>query len=109
MVKNKSGEMAFVHAVEEVVRAIPPGKVLTYGDVAALAGDTAQARLVGRILGSFGFHSSVPCHRVVNFQGRPAPHWPEQTSLLKAEGVAFTAASLVDMRAHRWLPDAELL
>ncbi len=97
--------LAFIREVELVVNSIPAGKVLTYGDVAALAGEPTQARLVGKILGAFGFESPTPCHRVVNFQGRTAPHWPDQIPLLKAEGVTFTAAGLVDMRRHHWLID----
>lgn len=96
--------MDFVKAVEEVVRAIPAGRVLTYGDVAALAGQPSHARQVGKILGCFGFESDIPCHRVVNFEGRIAPHWPEQAVRLKAEGVSFTISGLVDMKVHRWKP-----
>lgn len=96
----------FALDVRSVVEAIPCGKVLTYGDVAALAGAPAHARLVGKILGCMGFDSPTPCHRVVNFQGRPAPHWPSQKSLLKAEGVTFTPSGLVDMKKHRWQPEA---
>lgn len=94
----------FARSVKEIVSAIPTGMVLTYGDVAALAGEPTQSRLVGKILGALGFGSEVPCHRVVNFQGRPAPHWPSQTALLRAEGVAFCSNGNVDMRCHRWKP-----
>lgn len=94
----------FARSVSEVVSAIPPGMVLTYGDVAALAGDPTQARLVGKILGAMGFDSEVPCHRVVNFQGRPAPHWPSQVSLLRAEGVSIGPNGFVDMSRYRWHP-----
>lgn len=99
--------MDFAREVEAVVCAIPVGKVLTYGDVAALAGQPSHARQVGKILGCMGFESAVPCHRVVNFEGRTAPHWPEQTGRLKAEGVVFTKSGLVDMKLHRWKPDSE--
>lgn len=99
--------MDFVKEVEAVVRAIPAGKVLTYGDVAALAGQPGHARQVGKILGCFGFASEVPCHRVVNSEGRTAPHWPGQTNLLKAEGVTFKNSGFVKMRLHRWTPDYE--
>lgn len=94
----------FVKEVEAVVKVIPAGKVLTYGDVASLAGQPSHARQVGRILGCFGFESNVPCHRVVNIKGRTAPHWPEQINLLKAEGVAFTKSNLVNMTLYRWKP-----
>ena len=92
----------FAREVGQVVSAIPYGRVLTYGDVAALAGRPSCARQVGQILGAMGFMSSVPCHRVVNAQGRTAPHWPEQIVLLKREGVGFTRSNLVVMKKYRW-------
>ena len=100
-------KMEFVKGVEEVVNAIPSGKVLTYGDVASLAGQPACARKVGKILGAFGFDSDVPCHRVVNFQGRTAPHWLSQSELLKREGVTFTKSNYVNMALHHWQPEPE--
>lgn len=108
MKRSIEDRIAFVKSVGEVVCAIPKGYVLTYGDVAALAGWPSHARLVGKILGDFGFDSEIPCHRVVNVQGRPAPHWLEQTPLLKAEGVVFKKDGSVDMRNHRWHPSDEL-
>ncbi|MDE6342493.1 MAG: MGMT family protein [Muribaculaceae bacterium] len=107
MAQDKISSMEFTRSVQEVVSAIPEGKVLTYGDVAALAGAPGHARQVGRILGCFGFESSVPCHRVVNSEGRIAPHWPEQKNLLAREGVAFSSSARVDMRRHRWHPEEE--
>lgn len=100
-----AGHMDFAKEVEAVVNAIPAGKVLTYGDVAALAGQPSHARQVGKILGCFGFGSEVPCHRVVNFEGRTAPHWPQQIGLLKDEGVTFAKSGFVKMKLHRWLPE----
>ena len=97
--------MDFISEIVTVVRAIPPGMVLTYGDVAALAGKPTCARQVGKILGSFGFASDIPCHRVVNAQGRTAPHWHSQAALLRAEGVLLSPSGLVDMRRHRWHPE----
>lgn len=102
--KRSFDKMEFTRGVVEVVSAIPSGKVLTYGDVATLAGDPALPRLVGKILGAIGMDSDVPCHRVVNFQGRTAPHWPSQASLLKSEGVTFSNSGLVNMKKHRWNP-----
>lgn len=103
----KVDTVEFAIAVKEVVTAIPQGKVATYGDVAALAGSPSHARLVGKILGAIGMDSPVPCHRVVNASGRPAPHWLSQTSLLKNEGVGFKANGNVDLAIHRWNPDPD--
>ena len=97
----------FALAVKQIVAAIPKGKVATYGDVADLAGAPAHSRLVGKILGSIGMDSPVPCHRVVNAVGRPAPHWISQSALLRSEGVTFRKNGNVDLSIHRWLPDPD--
>lgn len=99
--------LEFAKSVREIVAAIPKGKVATYGDVAALAGSPSHARLVGKILGAIGMDSPVPCHRVVNVSGRPAPHWQAQPLLLRQEGVAFHSNGTVDLRLHRWMPDPD--
>lgn len=94
--------MDFAAAVIDTVKHIPPGKVLTYGDVAALSGFPGRARQVGKILGALGVDSGVPWHRVVNFQGRIAPHLPSQALLLKAEGIAVGANGHLNISHHRW-------
>lgn len=94
--------MKFENAVRDIVNCIPEGKVLTYSDVAALAGKPSCARQVGKILGCIGFDSTTPCHRVVNSIGRIAPHWPSQRTLLENEGVEFKNCGHVDMKRFRW-------
>lgn len=97
----------FNKSVKEIVRNIPEGKVLTYGDLASLAGEPYYSRQVGKILGAIGFDSDIPCHRVVNVQGRTAPHWLSQIELLKREGVKFNKSNLVIMKDHRWHPELD--
>jgi methylated-DNA-protein-cysteine methyltransferase related protein len=83
-----------VERVREVVLAIPPGEVRSYGEVAALAG-LRSARLVGRILAEDGH--DLPWHRVLRADGTCAPHIArEQSARLRAEGVL-----LVDGRLPR--------
>ncbi|MDE5881374.1 MAG: MGMT family protein [Muribaculaceae bacterium] len=103
----KVDTVEFAIAVKQIVAAIPKGKVATYGDVAALAGAPSHARLVGKILGAIGMDSPIPCHRVVNASGRPAPHWLSQTPLLRNEGVRFKSNGNVDLSSHRWNPDPD--
>ncbi|MDQ2710196.1 MAG: MGMT family protein [Actinomycetota bacterium] len=74
-----------VERVREVILAIPPGSVLSYGEVAARAG-VPSARQVGRLLAEDG--QDLPWHRVLRADGRCAPHLAdEQLARLRAEGV----------------------
>ena len=88
-----------VDRVREVVAAIPPGRVLAYGDVAARAGLPGRARLVGRILAEDGH--DLPWHRVVHADGTPAQHKAaEQLARLRAEGV-LADRGRISMRRYR--------
>lgn len=81
----------FHRRVYEVARAIPPGRTLTYGEVAARLGETGAARAVGQALGRNPFVIVVPCHRVVaaggGYGGFSAPGGVEtKRRLLRIEG-----------------------
>lgn len=78
--------------IYDAVLTIPRGKVATYGQVAAIAGNGGAARVVGNALHVNPAPGVIPCHRVVNVQGRLAPGFAfggedEQRHLLEAEGV----------------------
>lgn len=91
---------ATVERVREVVLAIPPGEVRSYGHVAALAG-LRSARLVGRILAEDGH--DLPWHRVLRADGSCAPHIAaEQSARLRAEGILMVDGRLP--RDHRLRP-----
>jgi methylated-DNA-[protein]-cysteine S-methyltransferase len=60
----------FFRRVYEVVRAIPPGKTLSYGEVAARCGDPAAARTIGQAMARNPFPIIVPCHRVLAAHGK---------------------------------------
>ena len=81
----------------DIIRQIPAGKVLTYGQIARLAGFSNYSRWVGKVLSHHPGTAALPCHRVVNSQGRTAPHWPGQKSLLAAEGITFQPNGRVDL------------
>lgn len=68
---DMTGVPTFHRRVYEIARAIPPGRVLTYGEVAARLGDPGAARAVGQALGHNPFAPVIPCHRVLaaNRQG----------------------------------------
>lgn len=98
--------MSFYDKVYAVVRQIPPGKVASYGQVAALAGSPRASRVVGYALHINPMPGVVPCHRVVNREGRLAPGFAfggldEQRLLLEAEGVEVTDG-YVDMSVYQW-------
>jgi methylated-DNA-[protein]-cysteine S-methyltransferase len=59
----------FFRRIYQVVRGIPPGQTLSYGDVAARCGDAAAARTVGQAMARNPFPILVPCHRVLAAHG----------------------------------------
>ncbi len=80
--------------VYAIVKRIPKGKVLTYGRVAKLAG-IKNPRLVGSILHKNTDPDNIPCHRVVNAQGKVASSYAfggaaAQRKKLISEGIQFT-------------------
>ena len=93
--------------VYQVVRKIPAGKVTTYGEIARTLG-TKDSRKVGWALHA-NRDPKVPCHRVVNKDGRLAPNFAwdgakEQRRRLLTEGVTFKNESHVDLSTHLWKP-----
>jgi alkylated DNA nucleotide flippase Atl1 len=90
--------------VEELVADIPPGRVMTYGDVAAGCGYPGAARQVGMIAAGGG--AGVPWHRVVAAGGRLAAYPDDwQVTALAAEGVRVHAGRVVSFADRRWYPD----
>ena len=87
-----------------VIRKIPPGRVLTYGDVAVLAETDATARDVGQVLLRSGEAEGVPWWRVLRADGTPPPHLLDrQLALLRAEGTPIApSGAAVDLHAARW-------
>lgn len=98
--------MAEMARIYTIVRSIPKGMVLTYGDVASLA-KIRSPRYVGYALHHNPDQSTIPCHRVVNFQGKTAKNFAfgladVQQQLLENEGVQFVNGR-VDMEKYRWI------
>ena len=67
---DMSGVPPFHRRVYEFARAIPPGKTLSYGDIAVQLGARGAARAVGQALGHNPFPIVVPCHRVLAAGGK---------------------------------------
>ena len=95
---------AFRDDVLNIVGQIPYGRVTTYGTIALLAGWPSHSRMVGRTLRYTPGAELLPCHRVVNKEGRTAPGWGGQRLLLEEEGVRFKPNGHVDMSRHFWEP-----
>jgi methylated-DNA-protein-cysteine methyltransferase-like protein len=96
----------------QVVAAIPPGRVATYGDIARHAGLPGAARRVGRALRQLPAGTRLPWHRVVNASGKlslPAdsPGEYTQRTRLEAEGVVFSANKKIDLASFRWNPSRD--
>lgn len=94
--------MELAHRMLEVVASVPPGRMVTYGDVAAAAGSPSP-RLAGRVLADLS-DDDTPWFRVCRADGRFAPHIADrQTVLLRAEGVEVTDHRVQLSRyRHRW-------
>ena len=101
---TSSVDISFTRRVLSVVRRIPPGRVATYGDVAAAAGRPRAARAVGNIMRDTGARD-IPAHRVIAAAGRLGGYGgrPEmKRALLRAEGVIVSGDKIRDFRARRW-------
>ncbi len=89
----------FAARVRAVVAAIPPGDVLTYGEVATEAGAPGAARAVGNVLAGGG--ADLPWWRVVPASGRLVGHLAErQARHLRRDGVTVRGARVVAAEAR---------
>ena len=107
MCKKAAVRMSFNDRVYEVVRKIPAGRVMSYGQIASWAGSLRASRAVGYAMYRCP-HKDMPCHRVVHRDGSLAPDWAfdgRQRELLRDEGVTFTEDGRVDMKKHRFRRD----
>jgi methylated-DNA-protein-cysteine methyltransferase-like protein len=102
---NKPG---YNERVFEIVRRIPAGRVMTYGQLAERLGEGYTARTVGFVMNKAD--ESVPWHRVINAQGacstgRVLLPMNKQQRMLEAEGVEFNARERCDLGRYRWTPE----
>jgi methylated-DNA-protein-cysteine methyltransferase-like protein len=101
--------MEFEERAKNVIRAIPRGKVATYAQVAALAGNHRAARQVVRVLHSSSKKDRLPWHRVINSRGgislKRGRGFEEQQRLLLEDGVAVSRAGRIDVNEFQWEPE----
>lgn len=97
---------SFRDRVYKIVATVPYGRVITYGDLAGLAGQANAARIVGGIA-HYG-DPSLPWHRVVNRFGGLARGFPGgpgvQQKLLESEGISCTDLIVDNFKSLRWSP-----
>lgn len=112
---NASGSEAhspFTRRVVGIIRGIPEGCVMTYGQIAACAGSPRGARQVVRILHSLSEKENLPWHRVVNAKGEIALQDSEarymQEHYLREEGVEVDRQGRLDLECYRYEPGPEL-
>ena len=95
--------------VYQIVRKIPRGRVMTYGQIAELLGDGYTPRTVGFVM--HASPSGTPWHRVLNARGATStgrlvlPH-DKQQKLLELENVLFDKNGRCDLQTFLWIPKA---
>ena len=99
-------EQSTFERIYEVVKQIPSGKVATYGQIAALAGNKRWARVVGYALHVNPDPENIPCYRVVNRFGEVSKAFAfggenRQIALLENEGIKLEG-NKVDLKKYQW-------
>ena len=103
MIKKKENSFEKIY---EIVRQIPAGRVATYGQIAALAGNRRWSRVVGYALHVNPDPDGIPCFRVVNRFGEVSEAFAfgggnRQIELLEAEGIPCPGGK-VDLKKYQW-------
>ena len=97
----------FARRVLALLRRVPPGRVVTYGDLARLAGKPGAARAVGNIMRE-AREPGLPYHRVITAGGRLGGyggHEGLKQALLRQEGLPVGGGRLRGFVRYRWVPD----
>lgn len=94
--------------VYRIVRKIPRGRVMTYGEIAYILGESYTPRTVGFVMHGAG--DNTPWHRVINSQGRCSTGnlvlpSDKQQRMLEAEGVEFDNKGRCDLEIYLWHPN----
>jgi len=98
----------FFRKVHKIVGSIPPGRVMTYGQIAAVAGNPRASRAVGYAMRAIPSGIDVPWHRVVNSKGEISLRGTMQGDddrclqrvLLEAEGVEFSDSGRINLKKY---------
>lgn len=100
----------FTERVIKIIKDIPEGKVMTYGQIAKLAGSPRGARQVVRILHSMSKKYNLPWHRVINSKGEIGLTEDEsyniQKLFLQSEGVEIINRSKINLKEYQYFPES---
>jgi methylated-DNA-protein-cysteine methyltransferase-like protein len=110
VLKNKRrGSMSFTERAVALIKQIPSGKVMTYGQIAGLAGSPRGARQVVRVLHSMSKKHNLPWHRVINSKGeigfKDEEMYVVQKLSLEAEGILVSSDGKLDLKVYLYEPD----
>lgn len=100
-------EKQYRKLVYDLVKKIPRGKVMTYGQIAIILGEGYTARTVGYVM--HNAEDGVPWQRVINSQGKISTGRLSipvnlQQSMLEQEGVVFSPKGKCDLEEYQWWP-----
>ena len=104
---NMDHDRNYRERVYKIVRRIPRGRVMTYGQLAEILGEGYTPRTVGFVM--HGSNDKTPWHRVINAQGACStgrvvlPH-DKQQRMLEAEGIEFNERGRCDLETYIWIP-----
>jgi methylated-DNA-protein-cysteine methyltransferase-like protein len=103
---RKNASDPFVRIVKVLIRKIPKGRVATYGQIAAYAGNPLGARQVVRVLHASSEKDRLPWHRVINRLGKislpPGQGYEIQKAFLQKEGIKFGQGDIIDLKRYLW-------
>ncbi|MEW9667917.1 MGMT family protein [Ammoniphilus sp. 3BR4] len=98
----------FTERTISIIKSIPAGKVMTYGQVASLAGSPRGARQVVRILHSMSHNHQLPWHRIIHSSGEINTSnrelYREQKQLLEMENIRFINDCRIDLDLYQYHP-----
>jgi methylated-DNA-protein-cysteine methyltransferase related protein len=102
---------SFTERAIGIIKNIPEGKVMTYGQIASLAGSPRAARQVVRILHSMSKKHRLPWHRVINSKGeigiQDDESLQEQIFSLESEGVEIQNNKRIDLQKYQYQPESQ--
>lgn len=97
---------SFYELIVSMIKKIPSGKVATYGQIAALAGNPRGARQVVRALHASSQRDGLPWHRVINAKGQISLQegrgYEIQKKLLESEGIFFDEQDKINLKVYMW-------